>query len=113
MPEAALLDQAHLARQTFGDEALEREILGLFDHQCERLLPAIAGAGLGRDDAVHTLKGAARAVGAWRVACCAEAFETALARGAPAGTARRLRGELEAAIGDTRAALAPRLAEPR
>lgn len=111
MPEAALLDHSHLARQTFGDEALEREILGLFDQQCERLLPAIGGVGTVREDAVHTLKGGARAVGAWRVASLAEDFETALAQDVPAAAVSRLYGELEAAIGDTRAALASRLAD--
>ena len=40
-----LLDLTHLARQTFGDRALEREVLALFEQQCVRLLPLIVAAG--------------------------------------------------------------------
>ena len=36
-----ILDLTHLARQTFGDPALEREVLALFEQQCIRLLPLI------------------------------------------------------------------------
>lgn len=108
MSEPSLLDLAHLARQTFDDRGLEREVLALFDQQCVRLLPAVAGGG----EALHTLKGAARAVGAWRVASLAESLETALEDGSPAGTVRRLVREFEAATAETRAALMARLADP-
>ena len=82
-----LLDLTHLARQTFGDRALEREVLALFEQQCVRLLPLIvAGEDLTeRADAAHTLKGAARAVGAWRIASLAGTLEEALDEGGPGG----------------------------
>jgi hypothetical protein len=37
-PESAVLDRAHLARMTFNDPGLEREILQLFHRQAELLL---------------------------------------------------------------------------
>jgi HPt (histidine-containing phosphotransfer) domain-containing protein len=105
-----ILDLAHLSRQTFADPALEREVLALFEQQCVRLLPLIvAGGGLTeRADAAHTLKGAARAVGAWRLAALAETLEGALDDGRPDETLSRLNGKLEKAMAETRAAVALR-----
>ena len=105
-----LLDLTHLARQTFGDRALEREVLALFEQQCVRLLPLIvAGEDLTeRADAAHTMKGAARAVGAWRIASLAGTLEEALDDGRAAETLARLDGKLEKAIAETRAVLAER-----
>lgn len=71
------IDLVHLSRQTCGDRDLEREVLALFRDQCARLLKVIAaegGAERGRT-AAHTLKGAARGVGAFAVADCAEVVE--------------------------------------
>ncbi|HEY7382132.1 MAG TPA: Hpt domain-containing protein [Beijerinckiaceae bacterium] len=101
-------DLVHLDRQTFGDAALQDELLRLFDEQCARLMPVIAG-GTSREraDAAHTLKGAARAVGAWPVASRAEAFEEALARPASGHVAGHV-DSLEAAVAAARAALARR-----
>ena len=111
MPQSetdSLLDVAHLGAQTFADPALEREVLALFEEQCARLGPLVCGPGSRgeRADAAHTLKGAARAVGARRVAALAEALEAALAREGsdPAPVA----AELAAAIAATRAAVAAR-----
>ena len=53
-PEAlkvAVLDRDHLARMTFGDRSLEREVLQLFDRQSELLLER---AGCDRDARPHT-----------------------------------------------------------
>jgi HPt (histidine-containing phosphotransfer) domain-containing protein len=75
-PQPAL-DLAHLSRQTLGDRALEREVLRLFATQSAALLAVLAKAA-GSDDrraAAHTLKGSARAIGAWRVAHAAERVE--------------------------------------
>lgn len=74
------LDVQHLSRQTFGDVALEREILALFRDQCAKLAPVIAGHSQlpSRVDAAHTLKGGARAVGAVAVARIADEIEGAL-----------------------------------
>jgi HPt (histidine-containing phosphotransfer) domain-containing protein len=108
--DARVLDLAHLHRQTFGDRALEREVLALFERQCLHLLPRIADKEKlpERADAAHTLKGAARAVGAWRVASLAETLETALDEGRSLDTVDRLRDKLEQAIAEVRAAVAER-----
>lgn len=74
------IDLVHLARQTGGDAQLELELLALFAAQCDRQVQVIRNAGemMKRHDAAHTLKGAARAVGAWHVANAAEQVEAAL-----------------------------------
>ena len=72
------IDLAHLAKMTFGDRALEREVLRLFDRQTELLLARmrqIAPAGLAA--MAHTLRGSANGIGAWQVARAAEAVECA------------------------------------
>ena len=106
--EPRILDLDHLARQTCGDGELERELLALFEQQCGRLLPLLGGESSApeRSDAVHTPKGAARAVGAWRIAALAEEVEHALRAGEACDRVRRLAGELDQAIRDTRAAIA-------
>jgi HPt (histidine-containing phosphotransfer) domain-containing protein len=73
----APIDLVHLSRQTAGDRDLERELLALFADQCVRQLQTILDAASIdlRRDAAHTLKGAARAVGAWDVATAAEVIE--------------------------------------
>jgi HPt (histidine-containing phosphotransfer) domain-containing protein len=71
------IDLVHLARQTLGDRALEREILDLFTTQVRAVLARLEAAAVAeaRLDLAHTLKGSARAVGAWKVAAEAEACE--------------------------------------
>ena len=103
-----LLDLVHLARQTFGDRELERELLALFEEQCRRLLPVLAGCGpvTERSDAAHTLKGAARAVGAWRLAAIADTFESALQGEPDSESLEVVLGDLDRAMRDTRAAAA-------
>lgn len=80
MPRASFerpIDLVHLARQTLGDRDLEREILNLFTVQARALLVRIGTAETlqERGDLAHTLKGSARAVGAWAVADAAELSE--------------------------------------
>lgn len=79
------IDTAHLSRQTGGDHALERELLTLFAQQCATLLRTIHGNAdtQARLDAAHSLKGAARAVGAWQVSEAAEQIEQSLAGADP------------------------------
>ncbi len=74
------IDTAHLSRQTGGDHELERELLALFAQQCAAHLRTIHGSldMQARLDAAHTLKGAARAVGAWAVAEAADRVERGL-----------------------------------
>ena len=104
-----ILDLDHLRRQTFGDAALERELLALFEEQCARLTPMMTG-GLPRPeraDAAHTLKGSARAIGAWRLAALADEVETALRDGAGDVAAARL-SAFQAAMQATGEAIAER-----
>jgi HPt (histidine-containing phosphotransfer) domain-containing protein len=71
------IDWAHLSRFTLNDKVLEHEVLGLFAMDAPRYLAKMVAA-RGRKDwieAAHTLKGSARAVGAWSVAEHAEAAE--------------------------------------
>ena len=74
------IDMVYLARQSGGDHELEQELLALFADQCVRHLATIRQAGTEAGcDAAHTLKGAARAIGAWQVADAAEKLERSLA----------------------------------
>ena len=82
-PLATAIDRSHLAHMTFGDPALERELLQLFERQAELLIarmranepPAVAAL-------AHTLKGSALGVGAASVARAAAATELACTSGA-------------------------------
>lgn len=74
---AGSIDLAHLRRFTLGDKRLELEILGLFIEQVPLTIDALKLARTDRDwtTAAHTLKGSARAVGAWRLAKLSERAE--------------------------------------
>jgi len=63
------IDRAHLARFTLGSAELEREILGLFLAQLPLSIEQLRFAATDREwqIAAHTIKGSARAVGAWQV----------------------------------------------
>jgi Hpt domain len=76
-PQEAPVDLSHLRRYTLGDRRLEMEILGLFIEQAPLTVAALQRAGSDRDwvNAAHTLKGSARAVGAWSLAKLAERAE--------------------------------------
>jgi HPt (histidine-containing phosphotransfer) domain-containing protein len=79
MPWADLpvLDRAFLVEQTYGESALARDVLSMFEEQCAALLPVIADFGAPDQQAVavHTLKGAAGAIGAMRLAERLSRFE--------------------------------------
>ncbi len=80
-PHEPAIDLVHLARQTGDDSELAQELLSLFAEQCLKHLATMTGADAKIGcDAAHTLKGAARAIGAWSVAAAAEKAEQALAR---------------------------------
>jgi HPt (histidine-containing phosphotransfer) domain-containing protein len=105
----APIDLVHLSRQTFGDHDLERELLGLFDAQAAQFakrLRALAAPGDAdwRIALAHTVKGSARAIGAFEVGRAAEAYEQAL-RGEDASVAEKAE-MLGAAIGRARSAIA-------
>jgi len=97
-----ILDPEHLTAQTFGDDALAHHVLELFEAQCDALAPTIAAAGAParRAAALHTLRGAAQAVGARRLAAAITQLEAELA----AGVSKHLAEEVLAAIRDARAA---------
>ena len=101
--EGRALDLVHLSRQSLGDRALELELLCLFDRHARQILERLEAAGPGADrqfcrDLAHALKGSARAVGAQRVACLAEAYEFSLiASNNPALAQQRL-AEMKLAI---------------
>jgi HPt (histidine-containing phosphotransfer) domain-containing protein len=71
-----VIDIEHFETATFGDRALQREVLGLFEAQAAKLLQTIRTAsGKEQSEAAHALKGAARGIGAFRVADEAEKIE--------------------------------------
>jgi HPt (histidine-containing phosphotransfer) domain-containing protein len=76
--ENAAIDRSQLARMTFGDHSLEREVLQLFDRQAELLIARMrASAPSAVATLAHTLKGSAVGIGAGRVARAAGAAEMA------------------------------------
>ncbi len=98
-PEA--IDRVHLARMTFGDASLERELLQLFDRQCEVLLARMNDADAGSVKVLaHTLKGSASGIGAWAVKDAALTLELA----APTSRREQALNELAGAVNAARAA---------
>jgi HPt (histidine-containing phosphotransfer) domain-containing protein len=74
---AVPVDLDHLAQQTGGDAALEREVLALFLTQSTAILEALRGAGTAKErrELAHRLVGSSRAVGAMGVGECAATVE--------------------------------------
>lgn len=71
------VDVQHLRRYTFGDQALEKEILSLFVMQLPETMATLRAAASQKDwkVAAHTLKGSCRAVGAFRLGDIAQDAE--------------------------------------
>lgn len=105
------IDLVHLARQTFGERDLESELLRLFARQSrqivERLSDGPVSDGRWRADLAHTLKGSARAIGAFGVAAAAEAYELDARAGADPS---RALGALSATVDAAQDAIAELLA---
>ena len=80
-PDDGPIDMAHLARMTLGDERLTREVLTMFAAQALRLVGRLAALPPEAGALAHTLKGSARAIGAFAVADAAAALEAALENG--------------------------------
>ena len=100
----AAIDRAHLARMTYGDRDLEREVLQLFAAQTDLLLGRMSEASPSVVSAMaHTLAGSAQSIGAWQFAEAATAVELAAAAGRD--TARPL-ARLSAAARDAQVAVA-------
>lgn len=106
-PAAAPVDLAHLARYTLGDVALEREVLELFCTQAVAYLEQLRAATSQKDwsHAAHSLKGSARAIGAWRTARVAEHIEALRADIPPEVRAAQV-DELEASLREATAFVA-------
>jgi HPt (histidine-containing phosphotransfer) domain-containing protein len=109
VPGEAPIDLDHLARMTLGDGALRREVLAMFLGQTGDLLVGLAACPGEGAALAHTLKGSARAIGAFRVAACAEALEGAIRQG---GDPSRALTELEAKVAEAYASIEAILAQP-
>lgn len=77
LPSGEPIDRAHLARYTLGSPILEREILALFLAQLPLSIEQLRFAATDREwqIAAHTIKGSARAVGAWQIGSLAREAE--------------------------------------
>lgn len=101
------IDLDHLRKMTLSDSALEREVLQLFVEQTANLMRTLASLPENAAALAHTLKGSARAIGAFRVAEAAAALEAALRSD---GNAREAVARLGAEVGAARQAAAALLA---
>ena len=101
VPDDGPIDIAHLKRMTLGDTGLEREVLAMFAGQAVRLIEALAALPGDAAELAHTLDGSARAIGAFRVADAAGAFEAALREGEPSEAL----AALEQAVAQARGAI--------
>ena len=78
------VDLAHLDRYTGGDRKINEEILGLFENHCREMLQRLEeiatdpGAAKTWRETMHTLKGAARGIGAFPLADAAAEAEKAV-----------------------------------
>jgi HPt (histidine-containing phosphotransfer) domain-containing protein len=97
--DARAIDLAHLERMTMGDAALAREVLAMFVSQSARLLGMLETLPAEARALAHTLKGSARAIGAARVAECAQALEIAIGEGEDLRPSLR---QLSAAVAEAR-----------
>ena len=79
------VDLVHLAKQCLGDEALEMEILRLFDTTLKTYYERLKLAESFDDLALvlHSIKGAAAGVGAWAIAETAKTLEHEMRSGRP------------------------------
>ena len=105
----APIDVEHLAHVTLGDAGLRREVLTMFVRQTGELLGRLAAHPDECPALAHTLKGSARAIGAFRVAACAEALEGAIRKG---GDPSQALAELEAAVAEAGTSIEAILARP-
>ena len=101
-PDDGPIDIEHLQRMTLGDASLEREVLAMFSAQAAGLIGKLAALPADAAALAHTLKGSARAIGAFAVADAASDLEAALQQG---GNASQALTELKAAIAQARMAV--------
>src|SRR6266513_962674 len=101
-PDDGPIDFEHLKRMTLGDAGLEQEVLAMFSAQSGKLLDTLATLPAETGALAHTLKGSARAIGAFAVAEAAARLETALHDGADP---MRALAELKDAVAQVRTAI--------
>ncbi len=101
-PDDGPIDFEHLSRMTLGDPALECEVLTMFVAQSARLLDKLAGQPADAGSIAHTLKGSARAIGAFAVAEAASRLEAVLSE---AGQARGALDTLRNAVAEAQGAI--------
>src|ERR1700733_13966171 len=94
-PDDGPIDIAHLRRMTLGDAALEREVLSMFSDQASRLADELAALPSNASALAHTLKGSARAVGAFALGDVAAQLETLIRGG---GNTAEALNELDDAV---------------
>jgi HPt (histidine-containing phosphotransfer) domain-containing protein len=108
------IDLVRLARQSLGDQDLERELLAMFERQAARIVGQLAAAPSDdlkiRADLAHMLKGSALAVGADRVAEAAARLEAVCAEPAGQATLAAALAGLAGAVSEAREAIAKLLA---
>jgi HPt (histidine-containing phosphotransfer) domain-containing protein len=108
------IDLVHLARQTLSDQALEVELLDMFERQSARILAQLTEARDAdakiRENLAHTLRGSALSIGAGRVARSAQLYESACAAGLHGGALNATLGALAEAVAEARATIASLLA---
>ena len=80
-PDDGPIDFEHLKRMTLDDAGLEQEVLAMFAAQSAQLIGRLADLPEDAPTLAHTLKGSARAIGAFAVADAAERLEAVLADG--------------------------------
>ena len=80
-PDDGPIDIEHLRRMTLGDVSLEREVLAMFSGQAAALIDRLSTRPADGGALAHTLKGSARAIGAFAVADAAEGLEAAMRKG--------------------------------
>jgi HPt (histidine-containing phosphotransfer) domain-containing protein len=101
-PDDGPIDFEHLSRMTLGDAGLEQEVLAMFVAQSTTLVSTLAAMPADASALAHTLKGSARAIGAFSVADAAARLEAAIARGFDTSAAL---AELGATVAEARAAI--------
>jgi HPt (histidine-containing phosphotransfer) domain-containing protein len=101
-PDDGPIDFEHLSRMTLGDAGLEHEVLAMFVAQSTTLVSTLAAMPADASALAHTLKGSARAIGAFSVADAAARLEAAIARGFDTSAAL---AELGETVAEARAAI--------
>ncbi len=99
--DGEILNLTHLSRYTINDKALELELLGMFREQLQFQTQMLAAAENAEDwnIAAHSLKGAARSIGAERISRSACALEKA-GHDCPDACKREMLAELDRHVSD-------------